>query len=201
MSAGPRRDATGRMLQRISQKFDFFGAGLRTQSLTVIIPPTFSLELRSMGILRLSANHLSGLGQAGTEFYSFGPQISWAALDLGHVRARILAARARADAQLAAYEKTVLIALEETEDSMVDFGREQARREYLRESVRSAGEAMALARQRYEGGVADFPSCSRCGTHPTGCSSPTRSKRNPDCYQPRGNLQSAGRWVGDRAKA
>jgi len=108
------------------------------------------------GNLGLSAQHLSGLGQAGTDVYSFGPQITWAALDLGHIRARILAARARADAQLAIYEKTVLTALEETEDALVDFGREQARRDYLRESARAAGEAMGLARQRYESGVADF---------------------------------------------
>jgi multidrug efflux system outer membrane protein len=57
---------------------------------------------------------------------------------------------------LAGYEKTVLNALEETENALVDFGREQARRDYLRESARSATHAMNLARQRYEGGVIDF---------------------------------------------
>jgi multidrug efflux pump len=108
------------------------------------------------GSIGLSANHLSGMGKPGTDFYSFGPQITWAALDLGHVLERIKAAKARADAQLAAYEKTVLVALEETEDSLVDFGREQARRDLLRDSASSAGEAMELARQRYESGLADF---------------------------------------------
>jgi multidrug efflux system outer membrane protein len=108
------------------------------------------------GNIGLSANHLSGLGASGTDFYSFGPQITWAALDLGHVSARIRASRAHADAELAAYQKTVLTALEETENALVDFGREQARRDYLRESQRSAKDATALARQRYEGGIADF---------------------------------------------
>jgi multidrug efflux system outer membrane protein len=108
------------------------------------------------GNLGWSANHLSGIGVSGSDTYSFGPQITWAALDFGHVSARIRAAHARADAQLATYERTVLTALEETEDALVDFGREQSRRDYLRESVRSATEAMALARQRYDGGVADF---------------------------------------------
>jgi multidrug efflux system outer membrane protein len=46
--------------------------------------------------------------------------------------------------------------LEETENALVDFGKEQSRRDYLSESARSAGEAMALARQRYEAGVSDF---------------------------------------------
>ena len=108
------------------------------------------------GNLGLSANHLSGLDHSGADTYAFGPQITWAALDLGHVLARIRAAHARADAQLAAYEKTVLIALEETEDALVDFGREQARRDFLRQSANSATEAMTLARQRYDSGVADF---------------------------------------------
>lgn len=108
------------------------------------------------GNLGFSATHLSGLGGSGSDFYSFGPAISWAALDYGHVRARLQAAHARADAQLAFYQKTVLTALEETEDALVDFGREEARRGHLQESVSAARQAMELARQRYEGGVSDF---------------------------------------------
>jgi multidrug efflux system outer membrane protein len=108
------------------------------------------------GNLGVQASEVSGLFKGGADTYSFGPSITWAALDLGHVLARIKAANARADAQLAAYEKTVLNALEETENALVDFGREQVRRDYLRASERSATQAMALARQRYDGGVDDF---------------------------------------------
>jgi multidrug efflux system outer membrane protein len=108
------------------------------------------------GNIGFDANTIGRLGQPGTDTYSFGPQITWAALDLGHVLARIHAARANADAQLATYEKTVLTALEETENAMVDFGREQVRRNYLRKSAESAVTATALATQRYTGGIADF---------------------------------------------
>ena len=108
------------------------------------------------GNLGLQANTVTGLFKNGADTYSFGPSITWAALDLGHVLARIKAANARADAQLATYEKTVLNALEETENALVDFGHEQERREHLRQSERSATQAMALARQRYDGGVDDF---------------------------------------------
>ncbi len=124
------------------------GIGIQTASL---FPRVFF-----NGNLGFAANRLSGLGKSGTDTYSFGPQITWAALDLGHVRARIQAAHAQADAQLAAYEKTVLLALEETENALVDFGHEEARRNYLQASVNSAATATALARQRYEGGIADF---------------------------------------------
>jgi multidrug efflux system outer membrane protein len=108
------------------------------------------------GNLGLQANDISRLFIGGADSYSFGPAITWSALDIGHVLARIKAANARAEAQVANYEKTVLNALEETENALVDFGQEQRRRDYLRSSDRSATEAMALARQRYEGGVADF---------------------------------------------
>jgi multidrug efflux system outer membrane protein len=108
------------------------------------------------GNLGFEASTLSGLGKAGSDTYSFGPRITWAALDLGHVHARIKAAGARADAQLAAYEKTVLTALEETEGALVEFGRDQVRRDYLRASAQAAEEAVALANQRYESGITDF---------------------------------------------
>ncbi|PWU11989.1 MAG: hypothetical protein C5B50_22255 [Verrucomicrobia bacterium] len=108
------------------------------------------------GNVAMEANTIGEFGGAGSDSYSFGPKISWAALDFGHVRARIKAANARADAELALYEKTVLNALEDTENALVDIGREQARRELLRQSDRAATEATDLARQRYEGGIADF---------------------------------------------
>jgi multidrug efflux system outer membrane protein len=108
------------------------------------------------GNLGVQASEFSRLFGNGADNYSFGPAITWTALDLGHVLARIKAANARAEAQLAAYEKTVLNALEETENALVDFGSEQVRRDYLRTAERSATQAMGLARQRYEGGVADF---------------------------------------------
>ncbi len=59
-------------------------------------------------------------------------RITWAALDLSRVRARLEAARARAEAQLAFYEKTVLEALEEPRAHWVGLRRARARREHLR---------------------------------------------------------------------
>ncbi len=108
------------------------------------------------GRLGLEASRFSGLGGAGSDTWSFGPSISWAALDYGHVRSRIQAVGARAEAALAMYERTVLTTLEETENALVDFGREQTRRDFLRESVQASEIAASLARQRYENGATDF---------------------------------------------
>jgi len=108
------------------------------------------------GNIGLEAASFSGLGKPGSDTWSFGPSITWALLDYGHVRARMKAAHAEADAALDAYQGTVLTALEETENALVDFCREQARREYLRKSERASASAARLARQRYEEGATDF---------------------------------------------
>jgi multidrug efflux system outer membrane protein len=109
-----------------------------------------------IGRVGVQAESLSGLSQSGSDTWSFGPRITWAFLDIGRVHARIKAAGARTEAQLANYERTVLNALEETENALVEWGREQARRDYLRQSALASEEAAALARQRYEAGAADF---------------------------------------------
>jgi len=108
------------------------------------------------GKLAFEASRLSGLGKSGSDTYSFGPTITWPALDLGRVRAAIKAAKAQAEGQLAAYEKTVLTALEETENALVDFGRQQAQRDHLAASARSSALAVTLANQRYRSGLVDF---------------------------------------------
>ena len=108
------------------------------------------------GRVGLEASTLAGLTKSGGDTWSFGPSITWAALDYGHVRARIQAAGARAEASLAGYERPVLTALEETENSLVDFGREQTRRDHLQEAVTASELAASLARQRYENGATDF---------------------------------------------
>ena len=108
------------------------------------------------GTIGLQASSLTGLGAAGSDARSFGPSITWAALDYGHVRSRIKAAGAQAEGQLAQYQKTVLTSLEETENALVDFGRDRARLDFLEESVKASQSAANLARQRYENGATDF---------------------------------------------
>jgi multidrug efflux system outer membrane protein len=108
------------------------------------------------GTIGLDAESFGGLGKSGADTHSFGPAITWAALDYGHVRSRIKAAGAAADAQLAQYQKTVLTSLEETENALVDFGRTRARREFLAESVRASQSAADLAHIQYDNGATDF---------------------------------------------
>ena len=108
------------------------------------------------GNVGLEATTLTGLGGPASDMRSFGPSITWAALDYAHVRSRVKAAGAVAEADLAQYEKTVLTALEETENALVDYGRVRARRGFLAESVNASQQAWDLAKARYNDGAADF---------------------------------------------
>lgn len=108
------------------------------------------------GRVGLEGATMTNLTQAGAGSSSFGPRITWAFLNLGRVRQQIKAAGHRADAALARYEQTVLLALEETENALTSYDRERVRLRHLESSASSAREAATLARQRYQDGVSDF---------------------------------------------
>jgi multidrug efflux system outer membrane protein len=95
-------------------------------------------------------------GESQAESYSIGPSISWAAFDLGRVQARIGAARAQTDAALARYQGAVLNALEDTEGSLITYGRSQSRQQQLEGAAAASDKAADLARQRFQGGLIDF---------------------------------------------
>jgi outer membrane protein, multidrug efflux system len=109
-----------------------------------------------LGGAGVQAETISNFDRSGSETWSVGPRISWAAFDLGRVRARIRASDARAEAALAAYEGTVLLSLEETENALVSHSRETTRLHWLQESVGASRSAVDLVHQRYDAGSVDF---------------------------------------------
>lgn len=96
------------------------------------------------------------LGPSSTQAWSVAPTLSWAALDLGSVRARLKASKARADGALAAYELAVLRALEDTENAFVGYAQQQARLASLTDQVAASRRAAELARIQYREGLTDF---------------------------------------------
>ncbi len=98
----------------------------------------------------------SDIGHSQFETYSIVPGIRWALFDLHRVRARIDAADARTQGALAAFELSVLVALEETENALVDYGGQIRRRASLQSNAEAAARAAELARQRYRDGAASF---------------------------------------------
>ena len=84
------------------------------------------------------------------------PSISWAAFDMGSVRARLRASEAQADGVAAQYEKTVLGALEDTENALLSYAKQQAQLKFRLEQSVAARRAAELAEVRYRAGSSDF---------------------------------------------
>ncbi|MDO8696938.1 MAG: TolC family protein, partial [Pseudomonas sp.] len=108
------------------------------------------------GFLGFTAGRGSQLGSSAARAWAVAPTISWPALDLGSVRARLRAADANADGALASYEQQVLLALEEAENAFNDYAKRQQR---LLALVRQSDASRAAAEQaavRYREGTVDF---------------------------------------------
>lgn len=108
------------------------------------------------GEIGFAANSLNRIGDAPTATYAYGPSIQWAAFDLGRVQARVNQAGARQQGLLAAYQQTVLRALEETENALVSYRETRKQLDYLQVGTQAIDRATELAHLRYEGGAADF---------------------------------------------
>ncbi|GJM04280.1 MAG: multidrug efflux outer membrane protein OprN [marine bacterium B5-7] len=109
-----------------------------------------------IGSVGYTTTSLSDLGEDQYRGASFGPSLFWPAFDLGRVRARIRAADATAEGTLVSYEKTVLAALEETENVLVRFTKARERQSHLQIAAESTEEAIELARVRYSNGIDSF---------------------------------------------
>ncbi|WP_454255373.1 efflux transporter outer membrane subunit [Pseudomonas sp. Marseille-Q8238] len=108
------------------------------------------------GFLGFTAGRGSQLGAADARAWGVAPSITWAAFDLGSVRARLRGAKAEADGALANYEQQVLLALEESENAFSDYAKRQQR---LLALVRQSEASRAAAQQagfRYREGTVDF---------------------------------------------
>jgi len=79
--------------------------------------------------------------------------IDWSFLDRGRVRARIAASQADGDARLAQYQQSVLLALEDVENALVNYARSQDRDVQLQLAARDSRRAADLASVRYRDGA------------------------------------------------
>ncbi|MCQ4310544.1 efflux transporter outer membrane subunit [Pseudomonas stutzeri] len=108
------------------------------------------------GFLGFIAGRGSQIGSSAAQAWGVAPSISWAAFDMGSVRARLRGAEADAEGALANYEQQVLLALEESENAFSDYARAQER---LLSLLRQSSASRAAAQQaeiRYREGTVDF---------------------------------------------
>jgi NodT family efflux transporter outer membrane factor (OMF) lipoprotein len=114
--------------------------------------PRFSLG----GTLGLAANAANDVFTKGSDIVAFGPSLRWNLFDGGRLKNRVRSLEAEAEAAQVAYERTVLLALEESENAMTRFVQEQVRRASLQRAAAQARRAVELARSQYRAGLSDF---------------------------------------------
>jgi NodT family efflux transporter outer membrane factor (OMF) lipoprotein len=113
-------------------------------------------QLTLAGSLGLASDGASKLLEGDSGAYAIGPSIRWNLFDGGRLRHRVRAQDARAAQAYVAWERTVLAALEEAENAMTVFVREQARRRSLGQAADQARRAVELAQTEYREGLSDF---------------------------------------------
>jgi NodT family efflux transporter outer membrane factor (OMF) lipoprotein len=119
---------------------------------TADLYPRFAL----LGSFSFDALKASKVFTGDATAFSVGPAMRWNLFDGGRVRANIALEEERARQALTRYENTLLLALEESENAMVAFQREQERREALERSVVAAQESVKLVNVLYRTGLTDF---------------------------------------------
>ncbi|UFH50996.1 efflux transporter outer membrane subunit [Pseudomonas sp. KNUC1026] len=108
------------------------------------------------GFLGFTSGRGSQIGSSAAQAWTLTPTITWAAFDLGSVRARIRGAKADSEGALASYEQQVLEALEESEDAFSDYGKRQQRLLALIRQSEASRKAADLAQVRYREGSVDY---------------------------------------------
>jgi outer membrane protein, multidrug efflux system len=108
------------------------------------------------GSVGYASSELDRLGDQGTFRFAVGPIITWPALNLGRIKARVDQSQARESEAQAQYDATVLRALQDVETSLVRYRTARGRLSRLRDAADASERAAELARLRFTGGVADF---------------------------------------------
>ncbi len=112
-------------------------------------------RLTLSGFIGFVTGDAGELGDSASRAWSFSPVFSWGGLDPG-VRARLVAAEARADGALAVYDRTVLRALEEADTAFARYAQNRTRLASAVEAATASQRAAELARVQYREGALDF---------------------------------------------
>ena len=122
--------------------------GVRTADLY----PRFSL----FGFLGLGSADIGDLFSGSSGTWGFGLPIRWNIWQGGRIRSAIKVEEARTEQALLAYEQSVLRALEEVENSMVNYYQERFRRDKLVEAVTASERSVDLVKTQYMAGLTNF---------------------------------------------
>jgi multidrug efflux system outer membrane protein len=102
------------------------------------------------------ASQLHDITLGAGNFFSVGPGISLPLFTGGRIRSNIAVQDARQREALISYRSSVLNALEEVQNALVNYAQEQERRDRLNEAAQQSQLAVDLATEQYKAGLTDF---------------------------------------------
>jgi NodT family efflux transporter outer membrane factor (OMF) lipoprotein len=114
--------------------------------------PKFSLT----GTLGLESESPGNWFDYASRYWSAGPTLQWNLFQSGSIRANIRVQNARQEQAWDAYQKTVLTALEDVENALTAYAKEQIRRAALARSAQADQQALDLSNELYTNGLTDF---------------------------------------------
>src|SRR5215468_6805466 len=102
------------------------------------------------------ATQLHDLTLGAGNFFSVGPGISLPLFTGGRIRSNIAVQTSRQREALISYQSSILNALEEVQNALVNYSQEQERRVRLNQAAQQSQLAVDLATEQYRGGLVDF---------------------------------------------
>jgi multidrug efflux system outer membrane protein len=99
---------------------------------------------------------VSLLGAAASQVWTLGPNIDWAVLQGGRIKAGVDAAKARWESSVADYRSIVLQAMVEVEDSLSALEVMKRQSVALQRTVDAAARTVDLAQKRYDAGLVPY---------------------------------------------
>jgi outer membrane protein, multidrug efflux system len=102
------------------------------------------------------AANFPGLANWGNRFWSVGPSVTWDVFDAGQVWAQVQVQNELEQQALLTYHQAVLSALQDVENALVAYAKEQQHRAALADAVVANRRAVDISTQLYREGLTDF---------------------------------------------
>jgi multidrug efflux system outer membrane protein len=112
------------------------------------------ISLTSLG--GAASNQLSSIASGPTSYWYAAGSIAHPIFDGGRIHSNYRLSKAQEQEMLLEYQKTILNSLKEVSDSLVAYKELHEEREEKAQQVKSATDAVRLARLRYEGGNTNY---------------------------------------------
>ncbi len=127
-------------------------ATARVGAATADLFPSFSLT----GFLGLQSANIQDLVKSSSLLWDVGPTVNWPVFDAGRIRSNIEVQNARQEQALISYENAVLTSLEDVENALIAYAKEQQTRRSLMAAVDANRRAADISSALYAEGLVDF---------------------------------------------